>query len=262
MSVFYLFADLASKKEKLKVQGKLDKFPFNKKLFVSEWSGKFPDYILRINETQNQKSLLRGGEMIELKDSKSGYTIASFNSTIPSGSKRIASAGEVELVRNVYYLVRGRKQRKVKVCLISGSFFETIDTKALIKSAFSQALSDASGTGDKFSEREIEKITEIMANQRVFSKTRRVDKASVSLRFRVMTETYKEANILNADFYPEILDDTLNFIIPTHGKSKQDRESQAREIESAAREAQIKPDKSFFIKHPFNGYFLVLQIAL
>jgi len=78
---------------------------------------------IRVNKN---KSVFTGGELIELKDSDT-YTVSSFNSTIPSRSKEIAKiitsensiikrrmgkAGDDVFslpVRDVFYLVRGRK---------------------------------------------------------------------------------------------------------------------------------------------------------
>jgi hypothetical protein len=93
---------------------------------------------IRLNKQRNE---FTGGELIELKDSNS-YAVASFNSTIPSRSKRIADiitgkqsvilkqmekAGDDAFslpVREVFYLVRGHKQGNRKVCLVYGSFLK------------------------------------------------------------------------------------------------------------------------------------------
>jgi len=66
------------------------------------------------------------------------------------------------------------------------------------------------------------------------SKVRNVEKASVKLRFRILTEVKAEGNILNSIKYPAIKDNTMNFIVPMHIK----------------------------IKHLLNGYFTVFQISL
>ncbi len=47
-------------------------------------------------------------------------------------------------------------------------------------------------------------LISIFSEQESFSKVRNVDKASVKLRFRVMTEVKAEGNILNSNKYPEI----------------------------------------------------------
>ena len=55
---------------------------------------------------------------------------------------------------------------------------------------------------------------EVLSDQDDFSRARTVDKASVKLRFRVMTEIKPDGNILNPNQYPDIKDDTLNLIVP------------------------------------------------
>ena len=68
----------------LKVRGyftqfrNLEEFEFPEHLIAARSVGAFPDMILRRNHILNT-----GGEFVELKTTQS-YTIASFNSTIPS----------------------------------------------------------------------------------------------------------------------------------------------------------------------------------
>ncbi|SMN12036.1 hypothetical protein SPBRAN_239 [uncultured Candidatus Thioglobus sp.] len=207
------------------------------------------------------------------------HQISSFNSTIPSGTKyvidvdglseKIEVAGETVdalPVRQVYYLVRGRQKDAVKVCLVHGSFFQTITTEDLISSAFHEALGVLGSDGDPiFSEEEKQKISTAMSNQSSFSKTRRVESASVSLRFRIMTEAVTEANILK--FYPEIKDNTINLVLPLHGKGVGERERETNLILEALEFCDIPEYKSiaehsFLLKHPLNGYFWVLQYPI
>ncbi len=149
-SIYKFFDSLLDGKEKLLQIKKLDKFPFDKKLLSCVNSGIFPDLAIKINP---QPSQLTGGELIELKDSVS-YTVSSFNSTIPSRTKEISKIiqGENSIikeqmekagdniyslpVRDVFYLVRGKKKTKVKVCLVHGSFFETTPIENLISQSF------------------------------------------------------------------------------------------------------------------------------
>lgn len=280
MSVFRLFADLAAKKAKLNQGGKFDDFPFNRDLILCKWSGIFPDFIMRLDQTRMHNPLLRGGEMLELKSAGS-FTVSSFNSAVPSGKKRLAdiensrhkfakfaaSAGEnpnALPVRDVYYLARGmRKSGDIKVCLVHGSFFETIEKEKLIKGAFSQVIDDAAPK-DYFSGKERKKIVNVMGSQEIFAASRQVENSSVSLRFRVMTEVAKDANIMDAKKFGEIKKNTLNFVVPAHGESEAERKAEARRINAAAKTAGIplQEAEKFFIKHPFNGYFWVLQIGL
>ena len=231
---------------------------------------------MRLNGGHKGDPLLQGGELLELKD-KNTYAVASFNSTIPSGRKRLVDIDGADAIlsamrnegedpdsvptRDAYYFARGRRGSDVKVCLVHGSFFETIRPEKLISDAFGQAIDEAAPT-NYFSEEEREKIVSIMTSQKPFSTTRHVNKASVALRFRVMVEAKDEGNILNN--YEEIGDNTLNLVVPTHGKTENERKSQAKQINAAAKTAEVPGESlsAFFIKHPLNGYFWVLQIPL
>jgi hypothetical protein len=222
---------------------------------------------------------LKGGELIELKNCKS-YTIASFNSTIPTGRKDIRTAlspnsviwqqmeasGDDVLslpIREVYYLIRGKPVRghdagNVKVCLVHGSFFETVPVKELIKKAFSRVLEES--VGADLDDQTTHLLAEALSNQKSFSKTRTVKGASVSLRFRIMTQAKTEANILHSRRYPEIRNNTLNFVVPSHS-AEQDQVEQSRLRRTLA---QAEYDRLTIkrIKHPLNGDFQVFQIPL
>ena len=145
------------KKREFLSKNKLENFPFDKQMLSCINKGKFPDLAIRLNSENVQ---FTGGELIELKDSKTNYSVASFNSTIPTGEKDIKKlteggkntirtqmqeAGNDILslpIRQVFYLVRGRKQSNVKVCLTHGKFFETVPISTLISESFGQALEE------------------------------------------------------------------------------------------------------------------------
>ena len=82
-SIYHFFADLCQKKEEFLSKNKLESFPFDKQMLSCINKGVFPDLAIKLNNNNEQFS---GGELIELKDSKT-YSIASFNSTIPTGKK-------------------------------------------------------------------------------------------------------------------------------------------------------------------------------
>ncbi|GAB4535917.1 MAG: hypothetical protein Fur0020_03560 [Thermodesulfovibrionia bacterium] len=84
-SIYHFFKSLSDKKDYFSKIEKLDQFPFDEQLLSCRNEGIFPDMAIRLNK---DKKIFTGGELIELKDSDS-YTVSSFNSTIPSGSKRI-----------------------------------------------------------------------------------------------------------------------------------------------------------------------------
>jgi hypothetical protein len=139
-SIYHFFRCLVEKKEYFKKVKRLDIFPFNEKLLSCRNNGVFPDMAIRINQ---DKSEFTGGELIELKDSDS-YTVSSFNSTIPSGKKDISKiiTSENSIIkqqmeragndifslptRDVFYLIRGKKKKKIKVCLVYGSFLKLL----------------------------------------------------------------------------------------------------------------------------------------
>lgn len=165
--------------------------------------------------------------------------------------------------REVFYLVRGRKlkQNKIKVCLVHGSFFETIHGEELIQKAFLQIIEEQKSEGDKQTYLEFAKLLKkLFMHQESFSKTRIVKNASVKIRFRVMTEVTPEGNILNSKTYPDIFDNTLNFILPLHA-SEADEQIRSK-LRSVVREELFTEFRIFTIKHPFNGFFLVIQITL
>lgn len=274
-SIYHFFKSLVKSKEQFRKFKKLDEFPFYKKLLSCKNDGVFPDMAIRINK---DKSVFTGGELIELKDSDS-YTVSSFNSTIPSRSKEISkiitggnsivrqqmekSGDDVDSlpIRDVFYLVRGRKKKNTKVCLVYGSFFETIGIAELISQSFSQVLEERlKESGEEISDEFKKMLLTIFSQQENFSRVRTVNKASVKLRFRIMTEVKSEGNILNQQKYPEIKDNSLNFLIPCH--NDEEEKIIRKKLSSVFSESAIKKFNIFKVKHHFNGYFLVIQTSL
>ncbi len=272
-SIYHFFKSLVTNKTSFLKIKKLDGFPFELGMLASISVGKFPDMAIRLNK---DKTVFTGGELIELKDSIS-YSVSSFNSTIPSKSKQISKiiTSENNSIfkqmedagnniyslpqRDVFYLIRGRKANHTKVCLVSGAFFETIRKEELISESFMQVLDDNLKESDNKIAPEIRNLFhKIFSEQENFSKVRNVDKASVKLRFRIMTEVKAEGNILNSKNYPEIEDDTLNFIIPC--ESKDDEDNILSKFNFVFNKKERQQFKIFKLKHHFNGYFFVFQI--
>ena len=242
--------------------------------------GKFPDLAIKLN---NDDAHFTGGELIELKDSKKSYSVASFNSTIPTGEKDIRKLTEGKTntirtqmeeagnhilslpIRQVFYLVRGRRRSNVKICLTHGKFFETVPVSTLISESFGQALEERlEELGESLSPSLKHKLLDLFSEQQAFSRTRNVDDASVRLRFRIMTEVKDGANILNPNQYPQIDDNTLNFAVPCHGETEQDQQHHGmkiafQEMECGKLFSQIEV---FSLQHHFNGKFLIFQTNL
>jgi hypothetical protein len=268
-SIYHFFKHLVENKECFASKKTLNEFPFDAKMLSCQNRGVFPDLAIRLNVDKN---IFSGGELIELKDSKS-YNVSSFNSTIPTGQKEIDKVikGENSIVkkqmeevsdvinslpvRDVYYLVRGIYKKNIKVALIHGSFFETVKSADLISQSFGQVLNERLQEKEWDIEENIkELLVDIFSEQENFSKVRNVDKASVKLRFRIMTEVRAEGNILNTKKYPNIKDNTINLIIPCH--DKQDEELTIKRFSIVCDISQFEQLK---IKHHLNGYFIVFQ---
>lgn len=251
----------------------MDEFRFSSSMLSCKNEGVFPDLSVKLNK---DRSVFTGGELIELKDSKS-YTVSSFNSTIPTGKKNIRkiipsehsttflqmkNAGDDVFSleeRDVYYLVRGRKGKAQKICLVHGSFFETISESELIRQSFGQVL-DEKLSDSKISNEDKDRLASVFSEQQDFSRVRNVDKASVKLRFRIMTEVKPEGNILNSKQYPEILADSLNFVVPYH--SEEEKAGAFEKMQIVMGKSGIKKFKTFSLKHPLNDWFIVFQANL
>ena len=274
-SIYHFFKECLKNKKYFSKINKLEDFSFNADLLACQNKGIFPDLAIRLNK---DKTLFSGGELIELKDSKS-YSIASFNSTIPTGKKEISKIITSESstikkqmenngndiyslpIREVFYLVRGRAKNKMKICLIHGDFFETLSIDKLIQSSFEQSLNERLDELDeKLPEEWKNKILSLFSKQENFSRVRNVEKASVKLRFRIMTEIKAEGNILNSKKYPQILDNTFNFILPLHELIEEKKYLEKMKI--VFNKSELNQFKIFKIKHLLNGYFLVFQVEL
>jgi hypothetical protein len=164
-------------------------------------------------------------------------------------------------VRDVFYLVRGKKNDNRKVALVHGSFFETVDHSSLISNSFSQVFEEMLTQSNIEISDEIKKlIAQLKSEQENFSKVREVEKASVKLRFRIMTEVKAEGNILNDEKYPEIGDNTISLLLPKH--SEEELKLIQDKFNLAFDENLRNEFTSFDIKHHYNGYFRVYKASL
>jgi hypothetical protein len=272
-SIYHFWKHLVNHKSMFPTISTLSEFSFDDSMLSCVNKGIFPDLAIRLNR---KRSVFTGGELIELKDSKT-YNVASFNSTIPTGKKNIrkiisSEHGTIFLQmqragddvfsleeREVFYLIRGHRQDHQKICLVHGSFFETIAVKELIQKSFSQVLDE--GLVDSDIPPDVkEALGLIFSEQETFSKVRSVENASVKLRFRVLTEVKPQGNILNPRMYPEIQDDTINLIVPYGSEEERaDIVSKARRVMGQHEMGQIRV---LSIKHPLNGWFVVFQTVL
>lgn len=272
-SIYHFWKHLVQNKSMFPEVSNLSEFNFDKRMLSCVNKGVFPDLAIKLNK---KGSVFMGGELIELKDSKV-YNVSSFNSTVPTGKKNIrkiisSEHGTIFLQmqkagddvfsleeREVYYLVRGHNKGHQKICLVHGSFFETISVKELIQKSFSQVLNEKLGESD-IPQDVKEALGSIFSEQETFSKVRSVEKASVKLRFRVLTEVKPEGNILNSKMYPDIMADTINLVVPYH--SDEERADVISKVSSVIGQREMEQIRVVSIKHPLNGSFVVFQTNL
>ncbi|WP_162510707.1 hypothetical protein [Treponema endosymbiont of Eucomonympha sp.] len=163
--------------------------------------------------------------------------------------------------REVYYLIRGKHKSYSKIVLVHGSFFETVTSANLISQSFEQVLNESlKEKGIDVGDDIRNLLVAIFSKQENFSKVRNVDKASIKLRFRIMTEVKAEGNILNREKYPEIEDDTINLIVPNHSEAEE--KLTLKRFSAIYDENDLKQFNVFKIKHHLNGYFTVFQQKL
>lgn len=131
----------------------------------------------------------------------------------------------------------------------------------LISQSFCQVLEERLKDSEKEITDELKQtLVSIFSQQQSFSKVRNVDKSSVKLRFRIMTEVKAEGNILNSKKYPMIKDNTLNFILPCY--NEQQEKDIFKKLKIVFLKKELRDFRIFKIKHYFNGHFLVLQTNL
>lgn len=240
------------------------------------YSGKtaFPSLALRMNPSGDPL----GGELIGIMESKSN-SVPSFKSHLPSGAmsinalghrkatviaRAIRSSGEDARslqVRDVYYLIRGRLRGYTKVCLLHGSFFETVKAEQLVREALDQAMADSlDEEGQVFSAKYLNLYSRILAQEFFSDRLRQVENVKIEFRVKVTAEVAKKANIFNSFYYPEIKDDTINLVIPRH--SAADIAQRKRHLRQALSRAELSGGEETIITHPFNGDFYALSYAL
>ncbi len=276
-SIFHFFDHLRQLRAQLISPAALKDLPFDPRLIHPELNadigetGRFPDRILRCDPPPGRE----GGELIEFKDSRS-FSVPSFNSTLPAGSKRLdevlapgsarrqqlIDAGEdlsLTQVRQVYYLLRGRRaaranmRQATKVCLVHGGFFETLPADQLVRGAFAQVLEEV--LGQPPDDDLLAQLAQLFANPRSFARSRTVPQAAVSIRFRIMTEAKRDGNPLDGSRYPQIDDDTLTLICP------QADQTRARALLMPLHD-QPQGYRMFTLNHRLNGPFFAVQTAL
>jgi hypothetical protein len=247
-----------------------------KRLLYSK-SQQFPDFLFKLRKYNKE---LACGSLLELKDSKGG-NIASFNSTLPTKYKsleeidiingnnlvsRIASIKDEELAEEEDYLAHQRKcfylvrthadDKRVKISLVDGSFFETVPKEHLIYQMFLNVLhthlekKDIKLTSETL--KQIEEALSYVTDQTIVASSQVIEKASVRPRLRIMAEVHPEGNP-HSSFYPEIPEGSFNLIIQATPSVK----NLEKELRSKIPEIRV-----FSIQHKRNGKHIVFGVKL
>ncbi len=226
-SIYHFFAELLTYRGHLVQQRNLEeyeKFPDSLIAARSFRNNTFPDLVLRNDADYDPP----GGELIELKTSRA-FSIPPFNSTPPSAKKSMGSLSkklrlelqssgetfELSDMRDVYYLLVGRKDAKpsplTKVCLVHGSFFDTLPLREVLLQAGNRVFCNASGARN-IDLREVFEDESAEEIRKRFNATRTVTGAGFKVRFRTMYGASDEVNLMKESSFPLIVDDTISFI--------------------------------------------------
>lgn len=246
-------------------------------------SGAFPDFVLAWEGTDT----VGDGALLELKDSH-GAGIASFNSTLPSARKSLSKLTTlvVEAVRryescsqigvddrDCFYLVRTHKRNphECRLSLVQGTFFETLPTPALLAELWGQLFAQAK-VPETLRQRVIKYLAQL--DRADIAQTRRVERASVKPRLRIMSEIHKEGN---PHAYHEIPARSVNLVLKSPIESEQsdlmvwlEQQFVKENVPIASTSNPLRlllgssqvPVEIRFIQHRRNGLHLVVQAVV
>lgn len=273
-SIYHFFAYLLHVRGRFRFVPNITKYPFPAEPMSYQDKTGFPSLVLRLNPGGDPP----GGEMIGIKNSRA-YSIARFRSHVPAGAMSIDSLGldkakdlyksmksagegaESMRVRDVYYLIRGKHSGYTKVCLVHGSFFETVKVEKVVRLALRQVLTDCLDEDKRTVRPELTDAISRVMTQEIFSQQfRRVKNATLAFRLDVSADVIKKANLLSPKYYPAIRDDTLSFVVPY--RLDEDFRERRRHLKSVLSEEEWLAGRKMVLKHPMNGDFFVLSYSL
>ncbi len=272
-NIYHFFAFLINVRSELSSVTKLQDYHFNTVPLAYRDNASFPSLVLRMHKGYPSP----GGEFVEIVDSDS-YNVPPFESHIPTGAmsfdmlghdraakifKSMQAAGEVPGwidERKVYYLVRGRNNGNCKICLVHGSFFaDRVKPEYLVREALKEVLADCLEE-QTLSHDQFNMLWRIFAQEIFSEQHHKVSIGTVELRLGVKTRKNIGANLLSSFYYPEIRDNTLNFIIPHYPADKNAyRKSFLRQALSFS---VYEQGEKLFVEHPQKSDFFVLSYAL
>ncbi len=272
-NIYHFFAFLINVRSELSSVRKLQDFHFNVVPLAYRDNAGFPALVIRMHKGYSSPS----GEFVGIVDSNS-YNVPSFESHIPTGAmsfdmlghdkvakifNSMQAAGEVPgwiHEREVYYLIRGRNNGNTKVCLVHGRFFETtVKREYVLRQALEEALADCMEK-QPLSRDQFDTLWRVLEREVFSEKSHQVSIGTVNFQLGVQTHENIGANILSSFYYPEIRDNSLNFVIPLFpAETNAYRKSSLRRVLASSEQEQ---GEEFSIDHPLWGKFFVLSYAL
>ncbi len=274
-SIYQFFAYLLENRECLREMRKLSDFCLRHKPFAYQSACGFPNLVMQYEASRPPY----GGEIVGFMDSDS-FSVPSFVSHIPTGAislnalpqdianhirrqiKTLNPETQLPALHEVYYLLRGKRNNRTKVCLVHGSFFGPPSTDQLVEKALAQVASDFLNDNDlkTVDPDAVEWLARALSREVLPSRSHSVPNASVSFRLEVVANVIEDSNILCSDGFPAVEADTLSFVFP------RSLDSEFRERFAGLRHSllwsQLRVARGQSIQHPFNGKFFVLSYAL
>lgn len=274
-SIYQFFAHLLENRRRLRELSRLSDMPWRYKSFAYKNFCGFPNLAMQFQASWPPY----GGELVGLLESDS-FSMPSFVSHIPTGAISLDSLPQntashirrkikalnpetpFPTLHEVYYLLRGKWQNRIKVCLVHGNFFATKEADQLIRRALVQVASDCLEDNDMqaVNPDTLEWLARALLREVLSNRARSAPNASVSFRLEVVADVIDTLNILSSDRFPAIEADTLSFIIP-YSLDAEFRE-RILELKSSLMRSEWRIARKLGIRHPFNGDFFVLSYAL
>ena len=232
----------------------------------------FPNLILRMHARAYEP----GGEWVAILDSDT-YNVPAFRSHIPAGAMSIDMLGHVKAtsiresmlaageapnwlpMREVYYLIRGSNRGNIKICLVHGSFFQSMKTRAVLQQALSQALEEHLEELS-LSQDQMGLLASICERAILSDQFWKVDRMTVEFNLGIQTPENHGLNILSSFHFRAVQDNTLNFIVPNYPIDC--HAHRQRSLRDALPEQTYKEGKQLSITHPRKGDYFVFSYSL
>ncbi|MGD0590779.1 MAG: hypothetical protein ABSA44_08280 [Bacteroidota bacterium] len=251
-STYHLFSCLVEKKKEIIAQGSLNHF----------WSKTVNNLPVTVGKGKNAGSLLlQSGEIVRKRLIKE-YKKTKYEIGVPSAK----AYWKVNVERNegimsdtehpcFYLLEANYNQAKKKFFLMCGAFFESLSPIEVLLSNLNIKEEII-----KLTPQEKRFLNNLLVTGELKPKEP-IHNSSLHTTFFVESKIKPDSNLFDSNKYPEIADNTLNFIIPCHTPEEEEKQRRlmAKAFEQRGAKSFFKELRIFTLKHLLNGPFLVFQ---